>query len=135
MQTYQVQKSHQKNLSIVTFLKLSGVRLSSTSFWHIEQYSFDKLRMPIDDIHVMSMQYSQTACNKKKHYIQIWSNFRISQFPKTLNKTVTLETSGIPLQMILIPFDLLTKIGISTNDSMDASVMEIYQRNACNMAN
>lgn len=91
--------------------------------------------MPIDDIHVMPLQYSQTACYKKKHCIQIRSNFRISQFPKTLNNTATLKTSGIPLHMILIPFDLLTKIGISTNDSMDASFMEIYPRNACNMEN
>lgn len=89
--------------------------------------------MPIDDLHVMPLQYSQTACYKK-NCIQILSNFRISQFPKTLNNTVTLKTSGISLHMILIPFDL-PNIGISTNDSMDASFMEIYPRNACNMAN
>lgn len=93
--------------------------------------------MPIDDIHVMPLQYSQTACYKKTLHtnVQIRSNFRISQFPKTLNNTATLKTSGIPLHMILIPFNLLTKIGISTNDSMDASFMEIYPRNAYNMAN
>lgn len=91
--------------------------------------------MPIDDIHVMPLQYSQTACYKKNIAYKFGQILEFPNSLKKLNNTVTLKTSGIPLHMILIPFDLLTKICISTNDSMDASFMEIYPRNACNMAN